>query len=159
MERTVDPYPFIRDAHEHCSDANAEGDAEVARWHAAELTYLAACHAAGADEVASRAAWAAGIADYRRRWLKGDDAWHRPLGAPWPATAPARPPREPRPLPPTITLKVTPAVLRRLDALLPWAESQIDLGASGRVTRADVTRAALAIGIAELERRAKRDGG
>ena len=157
---TPDPEPFIRDAHEHCSDVMPTPDAELARWHAAELLYLGAAAAAGATEEDAREAWAAGLSDYRRKWLKPDGP--RPQLVRWtppPPPRPAPPPRPRRPAAteptPGLTLKVTPAVLRRLDALLPWAEGQIDIVASGRASRTDVTRAALAIGIVALEKRAK----
>ena len=58
-----------------------------------------------------------------------------------------------------LTLKTTPAVVRRMDALLGWAESQPEIVASGAATRADVHRAALAAGLDALERRAARAKG
>ena len=60
---------------------------------------------------------------------------------------------------PVLTVKTTPAVIARIDALLPWAERQIDVVSSGHATRSDVLRAALASGLESLERRAKRDAG
>lgn len=155
--RLPDPYLYIRDAHEHCSDVMPTPDAERARWHAAELLYLTHAAAAGATEEDAREMWAAGLSDYRRKWLKPDGP--RPQLVRWTPPPPPAPPRPRRPAAteptPGLTLKVTPAVLRRLDALLPWAEGQIDIVASGRASRTDVTRAALAIGIVALEKRAK----
>lgn len=58
-----------------------------------------------------------------------------------------------------LTLKTTAAVVRRLDALLAWAESQPEIVATGAATRTDVHRAALAAGLDALERRAAKSKG
>jgi len=55
------------------------------------------------------------------------------------------------------SLKLAPALLERAEALVEWVATQPDLAPTGRGTRADVLRAAVALGLAELDRRRSKD--
>ena len=57
-----------------------------------------------------------------------------------------------------LTIKTNADTVRRMDALIPWACTQPRISPIGRASRSDVHRAALEIGLATLERRAKGGG-
>lgn len=55
------------------------------------------------------------------------------------------------------TIRLHDSLLERTDALIEWAGGTPTVTLSGQASRADVMRAALHIGLEELERQAERD--